>query len=320
MFEKIVSSEVSDIEQFCQNVRAWDLDYHPLSTRNRYKGSIIQQGVSRHFAYTYARIRSNLIQKGNPPPGTFSFAVPGEATRQLWWQGKTIGPSEVIVYRPGSYIDAVTNGDFERHIFSVKPDRILSFADRNGLPLDRLANLPSHFKAPAQLLIAARQLSKAVWQRGVSEDTSSVNQLVENLVSCWFINAGLKPRMTRRSASQQAADKLVSMIAEHKELDQLDLTDLCNEFDISRRSLELVCKTRFNTSPASLVKSAKVTGVRSRLLAASPNDLSVGEVMSEFGFFHTGNFAADYRKMFGETPRDTLRRNAAQRLESEILF
>jgi AraC family ethanolamine operon transcriptional activator len=35
----------------------------------------------------------------------------------------------------------------------------------------------------------------------------------------------------------------------------------------------------------------------------------VSEIAAGWGFHHAGNFARDYAALFGETPRETLRRN-----------
>ncbi len=47
--------------------------------------------------------------------------------------------------------------------------------------------------------------------------------------------------------------------------------------------------------------------VRGQLLTARDEGKTVTVIATEYGFFHLGQFAVDYRKMFGESPSETLR-------------
>jgi AraC family ethanolamine operon transcriptional activator len=46
--------------------------------------------------------------------------------------------------------------------------------------------------------------------------------------------------------------------------------------------------------------------VRQELKVAPAGTASVREIARRWGFWHTGEFAADYRRLFGELPSETL--------------
>lgn len=52
------------------------------------------------------------------------------------------------------------------------------------------------------------------------------------------------------------------------------------------------------------------TAVRTELYRASPDKAQVSDILADFGFWHFGQFAKDYREAFGERPSDTLRRSS----------
>ena len=85
--------------------------------------------------------------------------------------------------------------------------------------------------------------------------------------------------------------------------DPVGAIDLCRELEISDRTLRLAFRERYGLGPMAFYKGLRLNAVRSRLMAAQP--VAVAAVARELGFHHLGNFAADYRKLFGERPSET---------------
>ncbi|MGK7938928.1 MAG: helix-turn-helix domain-containing protein [Crocosphaera sp.] len=53
----------------------------------------------------------------------------------------------------------------------------------------------------------------------------------------------------------------------------------------------------------------RLNGIRRALLLADPKINTVKNIAYNWGFWHLGHFSVDYKKMFGETPAQTLRLN-----------
>jgi AraC family ethanolamine operon transcriptional activator len=53
-----------------------------------------------------------------------------------------------------------------------------------------------------------------------------------------------------------------------------------------------------------------LNAARNDLLRGDVSTAKVVEIASGWGFTHMGQFSADYRRMFGEKPSETLHRNA----------
>jgi AraC family transcriptional regulator, ethanolamine operon transcriptional activator len=56
-------------------------------------------------------------------------------------------------------------------------------------------------------------------------------------------------------------------------------------------------------SPKAYLKAKRLNAVRQDLKRAEAN--AVAEIANRWGFWHTGNFAADYLRLFGELPSQT---------------
>jgi AraC family ethanolamine operon transcriptional activator len=53
-------------------------------------------------------------------------------------------------------------------------------------------------------------------------------------------------------------------------------------------------------------KAGRLNAVRQELKAAAADTATVHEIAQRWGFWHTGEFAAAYRRLFGELPSQTL--------------
>lgn len=74
----------------------------------------------------------------------------------------------------------------------------------------------------------------------------------------------------------------------------------------STRALSKAFSKHRNESPMSFVKRVKLEQARLELLNPNRETKGITDVAMNVGLFHLGNFAADYRKQFGERPSETL--------------
>lgn len=88
----------------------------------------------------------------------------------------------------------------------------------------------------------------------------------------------------------------------------ITLADLCRKVHVSRRTLIQGFRDHLGMGPMAYVKLLRLHGIRQRLLRAQPADIQIGALAETWGFHNPGHFARDYRRLFGESPRDTLRR------------
>jgi AraC-like DNA-binding protein len=87
--------------------------------------------------------------------------------------------------------------------------------------------------------------------------------------------------------------------------DPLSVLDLCRELGVSERTLLYAFQEVRGSSPMAYFKASRLNAVRQELKAA-PAGTTVREIAQRWGFRHTGEFAADYQRLFGELPSQTL--------------
>ncbi len=113
---------------------------------------------------------------------------------------------------------------------------------------------------------------------------------------------GPEPAKPWRELALRAEAHLRDTLAEAPQL-----PEICRAVRASPRSLHASFKAIFNTSPKAYQIALRLDAVRHDLHRATAGT-TVTSVAMKWGFFQLGRFAGDYRRMFGEGPRETLRR------------
>ena len=90
--------------------------------------------------------------------------------------------------------------------------------------------------------------------------------------------------------------------------DPITVEDVALAAGVGVRALQEAFRRHLDTTPTAYLRRLRLDGARQDLEAGSPGASSVTDVALRWGFVHLSRFAADYRKSFDESPRDTLRR------------
>jgi AraC-like DNA-binding protein len=88
----------------------------------------------------------------------------------------------------------------------------------------------------------------------------------------------------------------------------LSLAELAETVGVSTRSLSRAFHERHGMGPIGFLRRRRLEAARRDLIDAEPGETDVTRVALRYGFAHLGRFAVDYRRMFGESPSETLRR------------
>jgi AraC family ethanolamine operon transcriptional activator len=86
------------------------------------------------------------------------------------------------------------------------------------------------------------------------------------------------------------------------------MDELCAVSGLSRRGLEYLFVDLLGVSVSEFLHKLRLRRVRRELLASDPHQGSVKRCALDWGFWHLGRFAAEYRALFGENPSETLNR------------
>lgn len=89
----------------------------------------------------------------------------------------------------------------------------------------------------------------------------------------------------------------------------ISLADLAGAAQSSVRAIHQGFRDDLDTTPMAYVRDRRLERVRAELADSVPGDrVSVTRTAQQWGFGHLGNFSMAYRRRFGETPSQTVRR------------
>jgi AraC family ethanolamine operon transcriptional activator len=94
--------------------------------------------------------------------------------------------------------------------------------------------------------------------------------------------------------------------AEQRNYQGLTLADLSEVAGVSERQVRAAFSSVFGISPRGYLRVAALYEVRRRLVTGPPAPDPVSRAATDFGFWHLGRFAGQYRSLFGELPNETL--------------
>lgn len=108
----------------------------------------------------------------------------------------------------------------------------------------------------------------------------------------------------RSSVVRAATDYVDDHLAEH-----ITMEALADAVHMSVRAVQQRFHEQLGISPMTYVRERRLERVHEELMDATPADrVTVTAVAERWGFHHLGSFGCEYRKRWGESPSQTLRR------------
>lgn len=303
----------ADLDSFSRVHGAWPLAFEPLAG-GRFEARLDYLQLPG-LRVVRTSISQALRQHGAMDAGCCGFAL---ATRQpgpARFSGQRLLPDTAMVGRADE-LDLCSPADFE--LLGCVIDRALldglAGAPGAGRPPPWLSHrlvLPLPPATRQGLLQAMRQaLAQIVARPALLQQPQALAQLRDALAQRWL--EALPQQVDLRPLKSVAARRRVVERARALVLAQPDrpwsMLELCRQLGASPRKLSYCFNEYLGLSPARYLRLLRLLGVHRALRQAGTAHSSVQALAADWGFWHLGQFASDYRRQFGELPSQTLRR------------
>ncbi len=300
----MIQLDLEDPNQLSQ-LSPWELDFRqiesgPLRTRVRVRSG-------RFTTVLQIAMSKAVHQMGAAPPDQLTFGVPGKSNIKNW-QGAAASALPLVVFGSGAAFEGHSRSDFVGTTFSLNKDALFAFADGIGM------EIPQHVLAPG-LQHAARTpashvqlgatanalLSPRDSAFGETEEEDFALLLVKTLTEAPVYDDKSTPRKRDR-AFARAVDCMLAHADEN-----LPISQVCRHAGASQPTLERAFTERLGIGPKAYYTCLRLQRARAGLLSKSP-ETPIADIANRWGFWHMGQFARDYRRLFGHAPSSDCRR------------
>jgi AraC family transcriptional regulator, ethanolamine operon transcriptional activator len=222
----------------------------------------------------------------------------------------------INIRRPGEPMDHRTSEDYRTTGLIVDAGFVQRVATSLlGVDAESILRGPVAKIDPRRCVSLDRSLRSALARLAHGKDACTSASQVQVFLTDWLAAAPgqLLPESWRESPSLGPQRRArVAIEAEDYMSTYLDrpmtLLEICEAIGVSERTLIYAFHERIGLSPKIYLKYLKLNRLRQDLKAVDPRTQSVHQVARTWGFEHSGALAADYRRLFGELPHETLRR------------
>jgi AraC-like DNA-binding protein len=90
----------------------------------------------------------------------------------------------------------------------------------------------------------------------------------------------------------------------------LYLVQICKAIGVSERTLRSACEEFLGMGPIRYLNLRRMHQARRALRDSDPSTATVTRIATDHGFWELGRFSVEYRKLFEETPSETLRKKS----------
>ena len=303
-----------DFDDMAEALQHWNIEIRQLEPSKI--DDTMAQIKAGDFYLSHAQFTGKTHQVGEIPPGrTFAFHWGNES--RLLWRKKNVPLNALMIFPLGSPVDVITKG-------GVAHPHTISFPEQ--LLLSRLPNSErKHFKellSEKDLIVVDAGKIKVLKElfdkffEGVHENRTLVDSLPyqtcmeEELVSAIIdiIYSDIKDNnLEPKKVFVEKWEQLERYTEVHKHR-PIRVSELSREAGINERSLYRLFNERYGVSPKSYLNKLRLNGARYELKHASKSKIKIIEIANSWGYWHMGQFAADYKMLFGELPSETLLR------------
>ena len=306
-----LDARFAEFDGLAQAVAGWDLDWQQLD-RGRLDASL-QQIATPSALLTRVGFSRQFYQRGAAPSGFLTVGFLRNGSGEVNWCGQSGGGDSLMVFQPGGEYETVSPPGFGANTLSFSKELLSRAAGTLGLgeiadlwpgdnrvldcPGGYVADLRERLRAVFQVATKPSVLAGPSLRTEIEEEIPAV--LVRVLASGREPDGRLSTPTRRR-----AARRALAVIRRNPD-ENLSVQQLCDRVGVSERTLRYAFRELIGVSPKQYLRLVRLSGA-SRELERSDANVKIADVANRWGFWHIGQFAADYRRQFGELPSETL--------------
>ncbi len=294
-----------DLEMMQHYSKQWNLEHSKME-----KGSFIGNIKAVHtprIQLASAYYSKSFMSRGDFPKGCIVLIYsPNDVMYSF--QNQSILGNEIIVLKSGDVIDILTSGQINVRTIVIEEKLFYQtfynfFDDTPHEKVDK-----KRFSIKADMVSVFHQTVHS-WSTYLVNDYPALkikpdyekieHEILHQLFNCIQISSSNKKR--KKFQTKTVRDLFHENLEKH-----LDILTISKELNISERQLYYTFKNDYGITPKQYFQYLRFNAIKKELLFGHPHVNTVSGIAKKYNIFHMGHFTAEYKKLFGETPFQTL--------------
>ena len=316
--------EFNDAWQFHKTLQNFDLGVDQLSA-GQFLGNIVEiklpnVKLEKHFHNSHLRLEGCPIQ-------SWSFGIPVRPLNLLFEHRYLLDDCYLLIAPPNASFTLVEKSLYELYIIYFDEDYFAEICDKFQIPEPhklllgtfnqpsavtfpkdqqrRFGQIFSRLFSPILLSLCSQSPDSPLLPYTLLHLTEYIEEFViAQLISVLANSRHIEPStMTyKRLSCLRKAEMFIRDFA----MAEISIADVSAASGVSKRTLEYLFKDFYGISPIAYLKCHRLNQLRQSLYAQNLSIKKINRLASEFGFWHSGQLAQDYYKLFGELPSQAL--------------
>jgi len=299
-----------DLDEWGQEV-GWDFEYQQIEP-SPVSVSAYAFGTAQCIA-TRGEFSHSVRQVGAPPAGRITLGLPDENVTNFRWCGSTGSGGDIANFSLQNGFEGTTPAGFSGFAISFSEELLIEVAERLELNISVLELIGSRalWTNAEQLTGRLRRELDCILRDEHARNSSEAAEFFHYGAATEILQfisgtpaTAEKVRLPLRSRATRSALSWIEEIDNPR----ISVDELCRYTGVSAPTLYRGFEEEFGIGPKQFLCTRRLARVRRDLLAKEAGQ-SITDVANCWGFWHMGQFAADYRRHFGELPSQTRSRN-----------
>lgn len=305
----------TDFNEFANAFRQWNIRFNQLS-RGAFLGQI---DLIQARAIQLLRISLNQViqARGTHRPGTYGFCPIVASNENAVWRGHHLRQGHILMIGPHERTDHLTCKPYTTLMLNVQSEALFEAGRAQGINVDELVHDKLAVALPREKCLAFNNnlnrildhalLHKERWTPKYDRRTEAA--CLRALVTA-LAHAQPNGTIEIKSSNHVRQMRLAEAYIAARLHQHITINKLCQEIHVSERSLHYLFQKLHRMSPMAYVKVKRLNSIREELKATRLTNKSIAAIAKRWGLWHSGDFAAAYRRLFGELPSQTYGRGS----------
>ncbi|MBE0379965.1 helix-turn-helix domain-containing protein [Pseudoalteromonas prydzensis] len=296
----------TDVDQQADNLTNWQQKYDQVSDGCFY-GCIDEVAFNDLQVFKEFTQRA-LRQQCKVWPNALWLGIPAHS-QQSKINGLSIAENQLMCRPSDCNFELITPEQFNIYGMVINQDALQQIAQQQGLSLLGITNQGSpRITTSHQAVIRARQcIEQVIYAHGCGASAALQHDILLNLVLQLLQSKQPQQKVTPSYKHRKlVVDRAKEFIVNHPD-NVVTITQLCEFTYVCRRTLQYSFETILGINPLRFLRITRLNQIRRELSDPQINK-PIATVAANWGFWHPGQFAKDYKQLFGENPSQTLKR------------